>query len=341
MVAGLVRPPVPLAEALSGALEPVLDGAIRIDALRRLTGGTSHDSWAFDAFVGHVREPLPLVLRRNFSDRSLDLPTATEFELLRRLHAAGVAVPRPVAGGGDASTVGASFIVSERWELGDLRKRIAAGTVDLQGLGRALVNLQARIHRLDWAQVLGTLLPHQGPDTAAQLVAHWCGVAQRLSPAADPLLAAAIDWLRANVPTGAPLALLHGDFKTNNLVMREASGVGAVDWELAHIGDPLEDLAWTLLWTTPHDLVGGLLAPDEYLAAYAEATGSAVDPARLAFWRLFVLVKLVAIFLRSPQLLAGTQHPSPTHLLLLRSIPWLQRQMARLLLQTLEAGACR
>ena len=92
--------------------------------------------------------------------------------------------------------------------------------------------------------------------------------------------------------------------------------------------DPLEDLAWTMLWRTPHDLVGGMLSPEDYLTAYEAAAGVRIDRDRLAYWQMFALMKLMAIFHKSMHLQGSASISRPSHIMLARAVPWLHRQMA-------------
>lgn len=317
-------------EALLVGIREIVSAALgqpaQISAMHRLTGGTSHDSWAFDAEVEGVIHPL--ILRRDFSSEILDLDLATEYELLSRLYAAGLAVPKPLTSGDARSVIGAAYSISERLTGGDVRKRMARQERPPAAIGVALVELQARIHKLEWAAIVDGLLPQYGAGTALYQVERWAGAAMLHARGPDPLLAATVDWLKANLPVETSLCLVHGDYKTNNLVAGVDGRFAIIDWELAHIGDPLEDIAWTMLWRTPHDLVGGMLLPDQYIAAYENAVGVAVDQRRLDYWRLFVLMKLLAVFRKSTRLYRDSQHPRPTHIMLERAIPWLHRQLA-------------
>lgn len=316
-----------LADALAALLRPEFGETVQISALKRLTGGTSHESWAFDAIDrdGHRHT---LILRRDFADALLDLSLEAEFALLSRLHAAGLGVPRPLLMARPDSPPGLVGMISERLAGGDVRKMMAAQRVLPAGLGEMLVDLLAQLHRLDWRSVLGDVLPDPGEGAARKLVDCWAQTAIEFAGAEDPLLGAAIVWLRRRAPIATPQALVHGDFKANNLVWDGGDRFAMIDWELAHIGDPLEDVAWAMLWTTPHDLVGGMLDEAAFLGAYAQATGSPIDHERLAFWRLFVLVKLQAVFAKSMRLGGHARHPHPTHVMLERAIPWVQRQIA-------------
>ena len=322
-----------LKESVAQICGQILDGAANISDLRRLTGGTSHDSWAFDAKSEASPAGRALIIRRDFSDEILDVDLATEFNLLSQLFEAGLKVPQPLLYGDTGSAIGGAYIISERLAGGDIRKLMATKNISGAKTGRELVRLQAEIHGLDWRKLTDGLLHDGGDNNALYQIEHWAGIAQKLNRNSDPLLAATINWLRNNAPVGTPLCLVHGDYKANNLVAGAGGRVAIIDWELAHIGDPMEDLAWTMLWTTPHDIVGGMMSAVEYIAAYEAVTGAEIDQGRLGFWRLFVLMKLQAIFLKSMSLHGKEKYPQPTHIMLGRAIPWLHHHMSRRLSQ--------
>jgi aminoglycoside phosphotransferase (APT) family kinase protein len=96
---------------------------------------------------------------------------------------------------------------------------------------------------------------------------------------------------------------VHGDYRLGNfLIERDAGGArltGILDWELVHLGDPLEDLAWcsSALWRAGTPWAAALLPPEEFAALYATASGRAIDAARLAFYDVLAIVKMIAIML--------------------------------------------
>jgi aminoglycoside phosphotransferase (APT) family kinase protein len=126
--------------------------------------------------------------------------------------------------------------------------------------------------------------------------------------------------------------IVHGDFKANNILMRRGEEPTVIDWELAHVGDRHEDLAWTMAWTSPHDIVGGMLTCGDYIAAYAELSGHRVDPQRLQFWQMFALVKLAAIFLKGLEPRLRGEPLQPLHLMLGQAVPRLELAIFDLLL---------
>ncbi|WP_427925097.1 phosphotransferase family protein [Streptomyces sp. cg40] len=306
-----------------------------VDGLRRLAGGTSHETWAFDAHDPAEGRTEALVLRRDFDHRPLDSDLGTEFDLLRDLRASGLPVPRPYWCEVDDSPLGLSFMVLERVAGTDIRKTLAGRgrAPERAVLGEELVRLQADVHAAPLPAALG-----EGAPPAAE-VEHWATAIAAASSDPGPLITAALARLRGHAPAPGRPGLVHGDFKTNNLLFGADGTVTVLDWELAHIGDPVEDLAWTMLWTTGSDLVGGLLTSSEYVLAYEQASGHAVDPERLAFWRLLALVKLAAIFLTGVATPRDGRPVRPTLLLLGRSLAHLEHDIAGCLRAALAGGA--
>lgn len=333
--------PREFASALRNFLRAQFAAQLDISDPRRLSGGASHETWAFDVkFADDSRPPLPLILRRNFSHDLIDARLDSEFALLEALHRHGQPVPRPHAIAHDVTGMGTPFMLMERAAGLDLRKALAqAGTThDRDALARTLVEQQAAIHALPWRGALANIL--SAPENAAvNELERWVAVIEKLPRASSPLLAAAIAWLRTHLPPGRDLCLVHGDFKTNNLVLSGDGEVTILDWEMAHLGDPIEDLAWTMLWDTRDDLVGGLMPPADYLAAYAEASGAAVEPQRLQFWEIFSLVKLAAIFIAGITPARDGSTPRPMLVMLGRALPWIDARIAAQLCRTMTTQA--
>ena len=319
-----------LAGQLRDYLHCRLGEVIEITDLRRLAGGASHETWAFDLVHDRgAREITPLVLRRDFAAGLLAPSLAQEYALLQYLHAQNLPVPRPRWCVTEDSPLATPFMILERVTGVDIRKVLAdpAQAIDRQTLGRALVRTQAMLHGVNITPTLIHILRAADPPGAAREVARWAAVIDRDHDSAEPLLTAALGWLRTHLPTPSQLTLVHGDYKTNNLIFSDEGAV-ILDWEMAHLSDPFEDLAWTLLWITETDLVGGLLGAADYLAAYIAETGLEVEPTRLFFWQLFSLVKLAAIFVSSARQGTHTGHARPLLAMLGRALPWLESAIA-------------
>jgi aminoglycoside phosphotransferase (APT) family kinase protein len=135
---------------------------------------------------------------------------------------------------------------------------------------------------------------------------YWAGVIAKDEIHPSPIVEAAIRWLRRNPPPPAQkLSLVHADYRTGNFLYNPQGEITAVlDWEMAHIGDPLEDLAWSLdpLWNfaTP-DLAGQLLPHKEAVAHWEKASGLKADPEVFRWWRIFASVKGMGIWISSSE----------------------------------------
>ena len=290
-----------------------------VSGLRKLTGGSTHDTWAFDLdYAGDSgRHSVPLILRRNLSTQSLDMEPQAEFALLCWLHDHGLPVAKPVYCDPEGGGLGMPFVIAQRIIGTDLRKALASGRASQgrRAIGVELVTLQAKVHAIDASQCPSGIFDPADPVAE---VRRWTVPLLAEKPAASPLLRSAITWLEANVPDVPRAAIIHGDFKANNILWSEDGHPVILDWELAHLGDPLEDLAWTMLWTTEDDIVCGLLSPDDFIAAYENASGAKVDRHRLFYWQLYALVKLCVILRSGSGTASDSSSLGPGHALLSR-----------------------
>ncbi|MDE2560714.1 MAG: phosphotransferase family protein [Sphingomonadales bacterium] len=250
-----------------------------VTGLHRLTGGANMQSWRFTC---HGED---FVLRRAPSADWLaarPLYLANEAEVIRRAATGGVLAPEVVAELKDTDGIGIGFVM-----------RAIAGTADpgtvLAGDPRAMIEdlatALARIHALD-TQGLGflpVLDAAPGVESLAERFAAHGGD--------RPVIALGLAWLRAHLPAQAPRRLVHGDLRIGNVMADGGRLTGVLDWELAHLGDSHEDLAYGCMtvWR-----FGRLDAPafgftdlDTYFAAYEAAGGAQVDRARFRFWLVF------------------------------------------------------
>jgi len=328
-----------LAELLTGLTAFVseqMGRSVEATNLRRLAGGASHATWSFDAVDGEEL-PTRLVLRQDFETPLIEAETSTEFDLLRALHGLGLPVPQPLWYRSHDSPIGSPFMIMERVDGGDVRKLLSRTRDDLDRprLREELVRIQAEIHAVNWQAGLRGVLGAPAGNCAAHEVDRWARAIEKRASRRSPLLGAALNWLRGNLPDNGEIVLLHGDYKTNNILC-EGTRLVVTDWEMAHLGDPLEDLAWTMLWATEFDIVGGLLSPADYLASYQQRTGRQNDSSRLFFWQLFALVKLSAILLSGAWPEASAPCQSPTLGLLGRGTISIDARIASCIRATLE-----
>jgi aminoglycoside phosphotransferase (APT) family kinase protein len=209
----------------------------------------------------------------------------------------------------DRSVLGMPFYVMERVEgavpvqwRGDDPEIFPTPEVRRE-IGLQFVDIQARIHGLDW-QAHGLTFPAtpSSPENApASQLDRWEGVIRESMLVDLPLLNHAIAWCRANLACSGALGLCHGDYRIGNFMVRDSAIVAIFDWELAHVSDPVEDIAYSglPLFRGRNPLLSQLLARDEYFARYEELTGLRVEPDVFRFWTVFGLVKTAAAHLRA------------------------------------------
>lgn len=292
-------------EEISAKLAPVVRRVLGADttvhALAQLTGGAAKRTYVFTARAGECESQLILQLASR--------PTALVAELTPRLGAeqdaalmqaaavAGVDAPvvRTVLVPGDG--LGAGFI-TEFVQAEALGRKIVHDAAFAPARARFAaqcgINLAA-IHRIPTAAH-----PWLMPYPAAQQVEAYARELQHYG-VQHPALAYGFAWARQHMPGVSTMALVHGDFRMGNL-MADAEGLRLVlDWEVAHLGDPMQDLAWLCLRTWRFGgakPVAGVGEREELFQAYEAAGGRRVDREAVFFWEAFGNLKWAVMALR-------------------------------------------
>jgi aminoglycoside phosphotransferase (APT) family kinase protein len=267
-------------QQLAEVLAPVL-GAVSIENLTILTGGASRTTWAFDAVGREDRQAL--ILRTGPPD---DVHAGMELEasVQTRAAAAGAPVPHILAADDSAQALGNPYLICNAIAGETIVRRIHR-SLDDAGRERLLeqcAHALASIHRADSDGI--------GLQQTEQLT-EW---RDRLDEMGDTTATFeyAFRWLAAHRPPPTPPRLVHGDFRMGNLIVDESGLAAVLDWELVHIGEVYEDLAWFCIraWRfgAPESLgAGGLGSVASFLSAYEKAAGTTLD--RDAFrWHLTV-----------------------------------------------------
>jgi len=166
---------------------------------------------------------------------------------------------------------------------------------------------------------------------------YWEGVIDQDEICPQPISRAAIRWLRRNPPPPpARLSVVHGDFRMGNILVDPQGTIrGVLDWEMAHLGDPLEDLAWSInrTWRWARDArAGGMILPERAVAIWEEASGLRADPGALHWWELFSSVKGLAIWISSGREYLDGPNRDP---ILAFTAWWLPNSQDRAMLETL------
>jgi aminoglycoside phosphotransferase (APT) family kinase protein len=275
---------------LAASIAEVLAGSLgyqaRIADVTRLSGGASRETWSFDAEIDGATRAL--VLRRDPPGRPSE-PGVMDLEarLLRVCYAAGLQVPEVVAVD-DGSLLGTPGIVMSRVAGETLARRIQRDQEFARArtlLARQCGEFAAGLQRIPVDDVPGL----SDLDPLDDYRRRW-----RELDGVSPTFEFAFRWLdRHRPPTGGPV-IVHGDFRLGNLVV-DPDGLAAVlDWEIAHLGDPIEDLAWMCVkaWRFREQLpVGGIGRLDELLDAYTAAGGRVVERDAFRWWLVFNTLK--------------------------------------------------
>jgi aminoglycoside phosphotransferase (APT) family kinase protein len=235
-----------------------------------------------------------------------------EYRVLSKLCAVLPTAPRPYLYCEDASVLGAPFYVMERRRGVVLRRTLPPGiTLDAdtaRRLSTALIDNLVLLHSLDYrAAGLGDLGKPEG--YVGRQVSGWIDRYGKSQTDSQPAMERVAHWLTQHQPGESGAAVIHNDFKYDNLVLAPDDLpriVAVLDWEMATVGDPLMDLGSTLgYWIEAGDpeplraaafgptTLPGNLTRRELVGRYAERTGRAVPDA--VFYYVFGLFKLAVI----------------------------------------------
>lgn len=283
-----------LEQALPRVLRERVRGFRSLRACERLSGGASQETYG--VVVDTEEGERKLAMRRASGGVKAHLPEAgpglaVEAQLMRAARVAGVPEPEIVHVFEESEGLGEGFLME--WLEGEtLGARIVRGeefAAIRPKLARQCGEVLARIHSIDLAATgLDRRLARK--DTESFVWEMWNRYQAYQTP--QPMIDYTARWLLEHLPQPSEPTLVHNDFRNGNLMISPERGVVAVlDWEVAHIGDPMRDLGWlcTNSWRFGRsDLwVGGFGTLDDLLDGYASVSARRVDPSHLKFWIVF------------------------------------------------------
>jgi aminoglycoside phosphotransferase (APT) family kinase protein len=276
-----------LVGVLTSRLRALWGPAVEVTAVRPLPGGASRESWDVRVRTYDGRERR-LILLRDAAGRVRQPARniAVEAAAMTAARAAGVPVAEVHDHGEDA--LGRAYLLVERLDGETIPRRLLrddAYAAARPGLARRLGEVLARIHQIDPDRVPG--LPQV--DAFGQLTELYQGFAEP-----RPALEIGLRWLREHQPAPVPSTVVHGDFRTGNLMVGADGLHGVLDWELAHRGDPRQDLGWlcTKAWRFGSARpVGGFGPRADLMAGYAAGGGTPPDEPTQRWWELYGTVR--------------------------------------------------
>lgn len=286
----------PIEAPLAAAVKKHVAGATGIESLKRLSGGASQEIWSFDATTAGA--PIPLILRRapgGFRDAGRSgtaVPLETEAKLIQLAGEVGVPVPPVRHVLTEADGIGQGFIM-DRVPGETLARKILRDEEFAEArpkLARQCGEVLAKLHTVEKSK-----LPPLRVATGSDEVEQYFQTYKSLDYP-HPVFDLAFRWLRDNVPPAdTELTLVHGDFRNGNLMIGSDGLRAVLDWEIAHVGDPMADLSWICInpWRFGNiDMpVGGFGTREDLFAGYEAAGGDKVDPARVKFWEVLGTLK--------------------------------------------------
>ncbi len=269
-----------------------------VNSLKRLAGGASCDVYAFEVTLSRGQAPRRLVLRIDREGNAIGSDRRREFDLFRAAAQAGVTVPRVYWYGDQRCGLGRPFFVMEYVEGEAIARRLLrddaySGTRKV--LPSDLARELARAHQcpLDAPGVAEYAKEAPlGGRQADAVIDYWYGVFEQIGAGHPwPVLEMVARWLRSQAPSDSERTLVHGDFRIGNIMFDRVGLTAVLDWELAHVGDPIEDLGWFCVRSWRFGVegkdAGGLCSREEFAALYEQASGRRVPPERLRYWEIF------------------------------------------------------
>ncbi len=280
-----------LQQFLEGNLEGARD--IRIDNLAPITAGNARQAWEFDVrwLDGGEERKVSCVMLRKAEAGQLETDLAREFRIVAALWGSGVPVARALLMDSEGRWLERpSFIMEKVAGATDFFALLKPEAAERsRAIAQQLATIAARLHTLDWRKLGVDFLPATTPETAAaQQISYWESLFLKHRMEPHPVMVAAFIWLKEHQPIARRISIVHGDFRFGNFLYEEDRINAMLDWEMVHLGDPVEDIAWAYrsLWGPQ-----AFLSLDEFVSRYTELSRISVDPDTLRFYRLLGEVK--------------------------------------------------
>lgn len=279
--------------ALRGQLQSVLvreldSPELTVEDLRRIPAGASRQTMSFTAT--HDGRNRHLVARLELPGAYDDSSLSREAELMRAAHRVGVPSPEVLAysDGSADHDFPDPYVIMDYIDGESIARPILRDAEYAQArasMAAQCGEILARIHSIDPSSINGLPAPDELEQFQMQL---------DRAPKPLPTFELALRWLHRNRPAPSGHTLVHGDFRLGNFLVGHEGIRAVLDWELAHVGDPLEDLGWLCVkaWRFGGSKpVGGVGEIDDLVDAYEQHSGRSVDRDALAWWQVLGTLK--------------------------------------------------
>lgn len=292
---------------------------LELHDVERVTVGWSHETWLFDLSYRERGEQrrLGLCLRRDPGNALLRHLSDLEqqFRVLECLEPTPLQTPKPYWFERDPAILGGPFLVMEKvagscpnpW--GREGRRYYQAAAERGELAASFTATLATLHTLDWrAAGLDFLgVPAAGEGFARREIAKWRDLIESAEFEPQPILTDLMCWLECNIPATDRLTLVHGAYRTGNLLIDHDRVNAVLDWELQVLGDPMYDVAYVLsdLNREGTPLLSNLVDRDAFVRDYESATGVSIDFDACRYYNALYAMRSVAFWMSASGLYAS------------------------------------
>jgi aminoglycoside phosphotransferase (APT) family kinase protein len=293
---------------------------LEVTGLARIPGGASRETYRFRARYGD--RDRGLILRRDPPASLIETERSTEFRAYQAFHAQGLPVPEPIALELENTALDRPFFIMEEIENCTVGSILAPNPYGehRDAVGEQFFSILGRIAKADPKQLGVSDFDGAGDVNAcwSHELARWEKVIDEDELEPQPIARAAIRYLRRTPPSPArKISVVHGDYRTGNFLVDDKGHIRAIlDWEMAHLGDPLEDLGWALdpLWSHGDpSRPAGTVPRERALAIWEKSSGMTVDRTALAWWEIFASLKGLAIWISAAREYSEGRNTDPVN----------------------------
>ena len=310
-----------LARDLARALEA---NDLAVESLSRIPGGASRETYRFRAVYTKdgARIARPLILRRDPPASLIDTDRAGEFRAYRAAQTLGLPVPAPLVLEEGSEALERPFFVMEEIAGCQVANILLPDPYGAHAatIGEQFFRILGTLARADPAAI--GLRDFDGAKDVRECSHHelrrWRREIDQDEREPQPIARAALRWLARHPPPPAQkISLVHGDYRSGNF-LHDGQGVirGILDWEMAHLGDPLEDLAWALdpFWSHGDPArPAGTVPRAAAIAIWERASGLKCDPAAFRWWEIFASLKGAAIWISAAREYSEGRNADPVN----------------------------
>ena len=298
----------------------------------KMSGGAIQENWLIQD------DNFALVLRKN-SEAGVSVSSGREqeYKLLSRLHQLGIQVPKPIYFAQAPNFLNSDFFIMQKIDgVAEGHKLVRLADANTrknitQDIGKSL----AYIHQVPSDDELTAFLPKPNKDEYLTDKIQYFREQLDLLQASRPVLEYAINWIADNLPRIDELVLVHGDFRTGNIMIENDHISGILDWEFTQWGDRREDIGWftAKCWRFGQDknVAGGIGSYEDFAQAYTDVCGVDIPESDLKFWHLLSHVRWAIIAIQQSNRNNNMQTPSLELALTEFMVPGLEKNILDIL----------